>query len=153
MSEPEEEGRHQTMPLRVLTHVLPPRVLTWRFGVFVLLLTLISLALGTKSSIDTNQNTRCLADYAKRNSEVSQARAESSTAKDTARDALLDGVTDLIAHPGKDPAAGQRKLQRLASDYQKSKRILAATRATNPLPDFPKECGAPDETPTPVPGS
>lgn len=135
--------------MRVVKHLLPPRVLTWRFGVLVLLLTLISVALSVRSSVKTNQNTQCLAEYARRSAEVQQIRADASAAKDTARDALLDGVTHLIRHPGKDPVAAQGKLQSLASDYRRSKAVLAATRAANPLPGFPKECGDANDSPLP----
>lgn len=130
-----------------LDKLLPPRTLTWRFGVLVLLLTMLSVTLGIKASVDTNQNTRCLAQYAQRNADVSQARSDSTAAKDTARDTLLDSVTQLILHPGKDPAAAQKRLRDAASAYQRSKAQLAATRATNPLPSFPKECGDDNDVP------
>lgn len=136
----DSEDRHQTAPMRVVSHLLPPRVLTWRFGVLVLLLTIISLAIGTKSSIDTNQNTRCLADYARLNAEVLQARADASKLKDTSRDAFLDGVTDLITNPRPD-AQSRKRLLRLSQNYQRSKAALSASQAANPLPDYPKNCG------------
>lgn len=128
-----------------------PVNLTWRFGVLVLVLSIVSVGLAVQASHRTNQNTRCLADYARRSADVQQVRADASAAKDNARDALLDGVTALIRHPGHDPAAAQAKLQNLAADYRRQKAILAATRATNPLPGFPKECGdANDSTPIPL---
>lgn len=132
---------HDTTPMKVVKALLPPRVLTWRFGVLVLLLTLISVALSVRSSINTNQNTKCLADYARRNAEVSQVRADANKAKDDARDQLLDRITKLIVKPGKDPAVAQQKLRQTAQDYRQQKRVLDATRATSPTPGFPKECG------------
>jgi CHASE3 domain sensor protein len=121
--------------------------LTWRFGVFVLLLTLISVAVSIKSSLNTNQNTQCLARYAERSAAVQQARADATKAKDDARDALLDGVTALLNRPPTNPAKAQAKLHRLAADYQTSKAALEATRNTNPLPDFPRECGNANDSP------
>jgi hypothetical protein len=116
-----------------------PTALGWRFGVIVLLLAILSLALGTQNAVDNNRNTRCLAQYAQRQAEVSGIRSEATGEKDAAVAGLLDRVTALILDP---PAgdSGNLKLRRAAERYRSARIELDAKREANPLPAFPQQC-------------
>lgn len=122
-----------------------PTQLGWRFGLLLLLLAALSLLIGTRAAIDVNQNTKCLADYAARNAEVSAIRSAATAEKDAAVARLLDPLVSVILDvtpPSPRPAdpADVTKLRKAARDYMREQNELAAKRAANPLPSFPVRC-------------
>lgn len=121
----------------VITKLVPPKTLTWRFGVAVLILTLISVLIGVRAYTETNQNTKCLADYITKNSQVSQARSGATQAKDEAVTRLLDRISKIVLNPSTD---NERKFIQAFAQYQAAAKTLKTERAVNPLPDFPQEC-------------
>lgn len=127
-----------------------PATLGWRFGLVILLLAVFSLLLGTQNAIDVNENTRCLANYAKRQAEVSAVRSAATAEKDAAVSAVVDPLVDVIldvtARPPRpaDPAE-LNTLRKGARAYEREVRELAAKRAANPLPTFPERCSEVNE--------
>lgn len=122
-----------------------PSNLGWRFGLVVLLLAIFSLLLGTQNAVDNNRNTRCLANYAQRQAEVSAIRSAATAEKDAALSAVVDPlvqvILDVTARPPK--PADQKELNELrrgARAYEQEIQALAAKRAANPLPSFPQRC-------------
>lgn len=116
-----------------------PAALGWRFGLVVLLLAIFSLALGTQNAIDVNENTRCLATYIERDSQISRTRSAATVEKDAAVQGLLDRVTRIILNP-RSAEAAQGKLRAAAERYRREAIELQAKRAANPLPEFPQRC-------------
>ena len=121
-----------------------PTTLSWRFGLLLLLLAAISLVTAAQASIDTNANTRCLADYAKRQAEVSKARAAATAESNAATAAVINPLVGVIldaTNPRRAPApVDLAELRKAAKRYKVADRVLAEKRAANPLPDFPAEC-------------
>lgn len=127
-----------------------PRTLSWRFGVVVLLLAVLSLLLGVETAQDTNRNTRCLAEYSARQAEVAEARAAASKAENDAEAALLTPLVKVILEVTRpDPEGTTRaeaaELRAAAQEYRRATRLLAQERAANPLPQFPVQCSEANE--------
>lgn len=116
-----------------------PAVLGWRFGLVILLLAVLSLLLGTQNALDVNENTRCLANYAKRQAEVSAIRGAATAQKDKAVQELLDRVTQVILDP-RSPQRADTQLRVAAEKYRRESVTLQAKREANPLPGFPDRC-------------
>lgn len=119
-----------------------PTTLSWRFGLLVLLLAALSLAIGTQAAIDTNANTRCLAQYSKAQADVSSARSTATAAKDAAVAAFLGDIARVLRKPTPD-ALDQLRASSIA--YKSATAQLQRERAANPLPEFPQECSQVNE--------
>lgn len=122
-----------------------PASLGWRYGMVVLLLATLSLALGAQNAVDNNRNTRCLALYSQRNAEVAAVRAAATSEKDAAVAAVLDPLVNVIldvTKPRPAPASPTElgELRAAAKRYKIATRELAIKRAANPLPAFPQRC-------------
>lgn len=116
---------------------LLPRTLTWRFGLLIVFLSAFSLVVGTQAAIDTNANTRCLAQYAQRQAEVSAIRGAATSKKDAAVSEFLDAIGRVVRNPSPN---GLAQLQDADRKYRHAKKELDRERAANPLPDFPRKC-------------
>ena len=122
--------------MATLKRLLPDR-LTWRFGVLVLVLGIISTGIAVKASIDTNANTRCLAEYSKRQAQVSNVRAAATQQQSAVQEAFLDAIEKAIRKPSPTFLAD---LQAAGKARRQATRELNRQRALNPPPPFPEQC-------------
>lgn len=142
-----------------------PAHLGWKFGIFIIVLSILSLGVGTKAFTDVNDLTTCQANYSAENSRVQAVRAAASVEKDavTAKkdDAvsdLMDGIANEVLNPtAKQSRADNLEFRELLAKYQVAARAnkiaidkLAAERLANPLPPFPQDCRPLDERKSPV---
>lgn len=79
----------------------------------------------------------CDASYRKEYAAVSQVRTVLATEQNDAVNTLLNGVGDLIDHPGKDAGV---KYRALFGAYRATTDRIARDRVMHPFPDLPEGC-------------
>lgn len=117
--------------IRVLEEISVEGLRVRRMEVFRAILGVAILTLVLLTSIRYYQATSCQTRY---NAEFANALRERSTAQGAESEAQIELLTS--QNPNRDPAVGQRAIQK----YVEALRELERVRAANPLPD-PSGCG------------
>lgn len=117
-------------------------------GYVVIFLSLASVLIGVKTTIDRQDDVECLAGYIAENARVSKVRTAAATKEREAVSSVIDGVAQLFLTPpaknaaeaSKQARAAEKSYRKIFADYAKSKAEAAAERTANPLPDLPDDC-------------
>lgn len=110
----------------------------WLGGV-ILGMTLVSVGIGVKTTVDRNEDTNCLVGYIAENARVTKVRAAATLERDAAVDGLLQSVSKLVLGKPSKNSSAQFRAAFLA--YDRKTDDVQKKRAQNPLPDLPESCG------------
>ncbi|MDP9144322.1 MAG: hypothetical protein M3N43_06445 [Actinomycetota bacterium] len=109
-----------------------------RLGYVILALTLGSVALGVKTTVDRQADAECQSAYIVENARVTKVRAAANQRSDDATSALLSSVSALVL--GKPSADASAKFRAAFKRYDRETEAVREDRKNNPLPELPESC-------------
>lgn len=116
-------------------------------GYLVIALSMISIGIGVKTTVDRNNDVDCLSGYIAENARVTKVRSLATIRRDAAvarRDRAVDDLIDGFTLADKTRPARQDRLfaayNKATAAVREELAAVAVERERNPLPELPESC-------------